>query len=104
MSTGCPRTASPEKKGSVWVNVVIGIFKEKKVLSQAIIEKRHSKLDQSESSTIQTAIFRSHLQYNLGELLVMRKSNKFEINFEKKIVFQDEEKIKDRIEFLVGTR
>jgi hypothetical protein len=21
--TGCPRTASPEKKGSVWVNVII---------------------------------------------------------------------------------
>jgi hypothetical protein len=46
--TGCPRTPSPEKKENICVNVIIWILK-KKVLSQAIIEKRQ---DQSELSTI----------------------------------------------------
>jgi hypothetical protein len=49
--TGCPRTGSPEKKGSLRANILTCIWK-KKVLSQMITEKRHSEVDQSELSTI----------------------------------------------------
>jgi hypothetical protein len=47
----CPRTGSPEKKGSLRANILTCILK-KKVLSQMITEKRHSEVDQSELSTI----------------------------------------------------
>jgi hypothetical protein len=51
INTGCPRTGTPEKKGSLRADILTCILK-KKVLSQMITEKRHSEVDQSELSTI----------------------------------------------------
>jgi hypothetical protein len=44
--TGCPRTASPEKKRE-YLGKCDNVYLKERVLPQAIIEKRHPKLDQS---------------------------------------------------------
>jgi hypothetical protein len=35
----CPRTASPQKKGSIWINVIIRILKKKSLISKDNPEK-----------------------------------------------------------------
>jgi hypothetical protein len=52
--TDCPRTASPEKKGSIWVNVIIWILKKKSPISNYNWEKtKLPKLDKRELGTIE---------------------------------------------------
>jgi hypothetical protein len=50
---GCPRTPSPEKKGSTYLGKCDNLdFKEKSLVSSENRKKKHFNLDQSELSTI----------------------------------------------------